>query len=79
MLRDLHWLPVGSRIDLKLCLYYVQGIEKKLLPFTSRMSSVSMNLKDPYARGMIGPYTLLVLGARRYRTLFCNQGASAME
>ena len=57
-LRDLQWLSVSSRIDfnmVKLCLYMYKALKKKLFPFTSRMSSVSMNLKDPYDPAMLGP------------------------
>ena len=47
-------------------LVYVQGIERELLPFTSLMISVSMNLKDPYAPAMLGLYTLLVLDTKSW-------------
>ena len=56
-----------------------QGIEKKLFLFTSRTSSVSTNLKDPYVPPMLGFYKLLVLDKKRCRTLILRSRSSAME
>ena len=43
MLRDLHWLPVSSRIDFKLCLYMYKAMKKTAPIYISD----ELNLHEP--------------------------------
>ena len=68
MLHDLHWLPVSSMIDFKLCLYMYKALKKTAPIYISDELSF-YEPKRPLRSSYLGLYTLLVLDAKRCQTL----------
>ena len=68
VLRDLHWIPVSSRIDFQLCLYMYKALKKTVPIYISD----ELNLyepKRPLRSSYAGPLYTVSVGRKRCQTL----------